>query len=705
MSERIDRRQLEMMRRRQAAQGAAPAGVQQAAQGADPLAGGMMPAEARIPDGHAVRTGEEEKAFQLGQRMGAEALIGREGFQADSRQPGMDREKVEKAVQTLLEYKKAKASVDRRVIAAQQWWKLKNWEQIENNRGTQGAVTHKSNTAWLWNCIVGKHADAVDSYPEPVVLPRMEDDKAEAKMLSDIIPVVLQMNGFEATYSDCQWQKMQEGTAVYFCGWDKTKLGGLGDISIRKTNILNLFWEPGVDDIQESENVFYAHLENNDRLEQQYPQLVGKLKNAALKTNEYRKDDTVPADGKSVVVDWYYHVWEGPKKVLHFCQFVNDEILFSTEEQGMTEGLYADGDYPFVLDALFPVEGSPAGYGYIDIGRDAQSDIDTLNQAMVQNAVVTSTPRHFIRGDGAVNEEEFADWSKPFVHVNGNLGEDSIRQVYVNGIQGSAMNMMQQKIDELKFVTGNTDINNGGVPSGVTAASAIAALKEDSGRSSKDSTKAAYRSYTKLVNLVIERIRQFYDMPRQFRIIGAGGQETFVEYNNARLQMQQMTGGMGLEAGLRKPVFDIDVRAQRENAYTKMSQNELAIQFMQLGVFNPQATDQTLMMLVMMDFKGKDELMNKVQTMGTMQEMLAKIGQIALALASKYDPQVAEQLAMTLSGVAMETGSPKMMPGAGGKPIRKRPVPDDATAPVPDANENGIVRNARERAANAARPD
>ena len=544
--------------------------------------------------------------------------------------------------------------MDRRIINAQDWWKIRNWLQIENARGTKGATEIKSATAWLWCCIVGKHAEAMDAFPEPIILPRMQEDKAEAQMLSDIIPVVLNMNGFEEEYSKAMWQKFQDGTGGYHIGWDTSKLGGIGDISIRNINLLNLYWEPGVEDIQESQNVFYVQIVDTKQLEQQYPQLEGKLKNSYLKPAEYRKDDTVSVDGKSVLVDWYYHRWNGPKKVLHYCQFVNHNIIYSTENNGEAEGLYADGEYPFVLDPLYPVHGSPAGYGLIDIARDAQMDIDTLNQAMVQNAVVTSTPRYFIQTDGQINEDEFADWSKPFVHTGGGLGDTSLRQIITNGIQSNALQMLERKIDEMKFVTGNTDVNNGGTPAGVTAASAIAALQEQSGKGSKDSSRSAYRAANKIFTMVIERIRQFYEIPRWFRILGQNSEEKFVQYNNARLQDQQIAGGVGLETGYRKPVFDIDVRSERETAYTKLSQNELMIQLFQMGAFNPQNTDAILMMLDGMDFRGKEEITDKIRQNGTIMDALSQVGQIALGLAAQYDPAVAQQLAPMLQGIAAQ---------------------------------------------------
>ena len=63
------------------------------------------------------------------------------------------------------------------------------------------------------------------------------------------MPVILEQNDFEETYSDVLWQKLQQGTGIYGVFWDKDKLGGLGDIAIRKIDALNIFWEPGISDI------------------------------------------------------------------------------------------------------------------------------------------------------------------------------------------------------------------------------------------------------------------------------------------------------------------------------------------------------------------------------------------------------------------------------------------------------------------------
>ena len=612
------------------------------------------------------------------------------------------KEMLKKATDTLHRYHAGKASVEQRIISAQEWWKLRNWEQITANTGVKGAHTSKSNTAWLWNCIVGKHADAMDAYPEPAIRPRMPDDQDTAKLLNDIVPVVMKLNGFEQTYNDVMWQKMLEGTGGYGIFWDKDKLNGLGDIAIRKINLLNLYWEPGVNDIQDSTHLFYVVMEDNEKLTQMYPQLVGRHLGSAETVAQYRYDDNVDITDKSLVIDWYYHEYQGNRKVLHYVKYVGEHVLYATKDdpEYADRGLYDDGMYPFELDPLFPVEGSPCGFGYIHVGKDTQKDIDQLSQAVVLNATINATPRYMMRKDGQVNEQEFADITKPIVHYSGDLDPNSYFPIQNPQLPGNVLDVMNLKVDELKFVTGNMDVNNGGAPSGVTAASAIAALQEHSGRSSKDSNKAAYRSYSNIVTMVIERIRQFYDMPRQFRITGARGQESFVSFSNQGLQLQPLGQDFGVEMGYRKPEFDIEVSAQRETSYTKAAQNELAIQLYQLGFFNPQMADQAVLVLDMMDFKGKDELAKKIQQMGTMAMALQQIGaiasQMAMQLGDQQSAAMIQQIAMAAGGGA--AGAAPMLPQGFQMPE------GEATKGNVEQEEHPFVERARQRSEEATKP-
>ncbi len=611
------------------------------------------------------------------------------------------KKQVQEAYQTLLRYKQGKANLEQKIVDNEQWYKIRHWECMrDSKKDVQPA------SAWLFNCIANKHADAMDNFPSPNILPREESDKGEAEMLSSIIPVVLDQNEFEQTYSDVWQYKLKAGTGVYGVFWDNSKLNGLGDISIRKVDLINLFWESGITDIQKSRNVFHVELADNDLLIGAYPQLAGKLGGSTIDVSKYVYDDAVDTSNKSAVIDWYYKKNQNGRTVLHYCKFVNDEVLFATENNPRfaERGWYDHGEFPFVFDVLFPVEGSPAGFGYIDIGKDAQTYIDRGDQAIMMNMLANAKPRHFIRDDGSVNEEEYADMTKDFIHVDGNLGQDSILPVQGKPLNDIYVTVKNNKIDELKETTGNRDISTGGTTSGVTAASAIAAMQEAGSKLSRDNSKSAYRAYRKMIVMVIELIRQFYDMPRCFRIMGQNGAARFVEYSNANIQAQPMTSEFGVEVGGRKPLFDIEVTAQKQSPYSKMAQNELALQFYQAGFFNPQMSDQALACLDMMDFDRKQFIMQKIAQNGTMYQQMIMMQQQMLMLAQIVDKHegsnLAEQIAAGITGGV----APSPNGGASGNAPAENVEHTEALGGKEGAKESSTTKKARQRVAESTDP-
>ena len=623
--------------------------------------------------------------------------------------PKIDAKVVTRASEILRKYKEGKARLEQKIIANEQFWKLRQWNYMNDGKSSN----FEPATSWLWSCIQSRYSDAMDSYPTCNFQPRQSDDKAEAIKLSAIVPVILEQNRYEDVYSDIVWYTLKHGGSIQGIFWDGSKHNGLGDVSIKKIDFINFFWEPGITDIQESQNIFNTELVSNSILEQRYPKCVGKLGAKTVTLAQYLYDDTVDTSEKSVVIDWYYHTYYNGKKTLQYVKYVNDIVLYATEneisapekvtidpETGIPltipldkplaeKGFYDHGLYPFVTMALYPVEGSICGYGITDIGRDTQIQIDKLNKAIVDNALAGATPRFFVRDDGTINLAQYQDMSQQFVRVEGNIGEENIRPIDHKKLDSIYTNLLTQKIDELKYVTSNQDYNNGVAPSGITAASAIAALQETAGKNARSTNKGFHRAFRDVCYQIVELIRQFYDVPRTFRINPDGMSEEFVPYDNSGLKPQpQMT--MGMDMGLRLPEFDIDITSEKANPYKKMEINELALSFYNSGFFNPQMTDQALACLNMMDFVKKDEVMQKIRENGTLQEMLLMYQRMALQLAAKYEPQLAEQLAQQI-----------MMQG--GQPI---PQEMGMQANVEDVqSEHAVVRKARNQARESTQAD
>ena len=640
--------------------------------------------------------------------------------------PKIGKEQLFAFMETLKKYKAGKHRLEARVIESEEWWKLHNNQIARVKDGIEQPGELRNASGWLHNVLVSKHADAIEAYPEPNILPREQGDKEEAKRLSSILPCILEQNHFEEVYDEAQWQKLKTGTCVYSVVWDAGKLNGLGDISIGTVSLLNIFWEPGIKDIQESLYVFTTKLVDNAILKEKYPQYADKFEaQGDFVPAKFLYDDRVDTTDKSTVIEVYYHTTNGEgKRVLQYCQFVNDIVLYATEndteqptkpqtavnpETGAAEviqvpsglpaserGIYDHAQFPFVFDVLFPIEGSPCGYGYVDLCKGAQEQIDTMGKAMVDNAVANSTPRYLSKQSGGINEAEFMDLRKPIVHYSG-TGAD-ILPINTTSLQGNSLNYYNAKIEELRQVSGNTESATGQATSGVTAASAIAALQEASGKGSRASTLSSYRAFGRINELQIELIRQFYDMPRTFRIIGQRGAEEYISYTNAQLQAQYQGSIGDIDLGFRLPVFDIKVSAQKKNVYTKVAQNELALQFFQLGFFNPQLSDQALACIEMMDFDDKDKISQMIAQNGTMYQQLLLYQQLALSLAQASGrTDIVQGLASQITGQPVETFT-----GSGEKAANLSQ--SDNISGI-ESEEHTRVKAAREQSNKASQPE
>ena len=543
------------------------------------------------------------------------------------------KDEIEKAYRTLLKYKEDKSELEKKIVENEQFWKINHWDVL-----TQGVEDEriKPKSAWLFNTVINKHADAMDNYPEADILPRAKDDEETAKVLASVIPVILEQNDYENTYSDCEWYKCKNGTSVQGVFWNNDKNNGLGDIEIKKIDLLNLFWKSGISNIQDSPNVFHIEMMDNELIKEMYPDIkLGNTNQLGLTAIEmYQAENNTE---ETAVIDWYYKKrvvvsddFGLPKTniVLHYCKFCNDQVIYASENDPnyADRGWYDHGLYPFVPDTLFPVEKSVTGLGYIDITKDNQLYIDKLNQAILENAIVNARPRNFIRDDGSVNEKEYLDISKPLIHVQGGLGEDSIRNVPATPLGGIYENVLLQKISEMKDTSGNT-ASSQGQTSSVTSASGIASLQEAAGKLSRDANQGSYRAFKNVVYLVIELIRQFYNEPRCFRITGDMGHDEFITFDNRGLLPQSQGEALGISLGDRLPVVDIKVVAQKKNAYSKEAQNQTALNLYNMGFFAPTNADAALACLDMMDFDDIQTVKDNISKNQTLLQMVMQLQQ------------------------------------------------------------------------------
>jgi hypothetical protein len=573
-------------------------------------------------------------------------------------EPHFTPDKVSEVLQILHEYKDGKTTVDMKATENQEWWRLRHWNVIQG-KTEAGKAKVEVGSAWAVNSILNKHADFMDSFPKANVLAREADDEEEAQILSKILPAIEEHTDAEQVYNTAGYDFLIDGTAITSVLWDPMAHDGMGDIKKTNVDIHNVFWQPGIEDIQQSKYFFDVSVADVNDVKLQYPDIAEKIGGGKQGfITEYIHDDNINHQNDIEIINCYYKKLEMrpvlinidpqtvaqhlvPREILHMAIIIGDQCVFCSEDYPQyQDGFYKHGKYPYVFRKCFPVKDSPCGFGYLDIMKYPQRDIDKLDQAIMKNTMMKAKPRWWVKKNADINKEAFADWNEEIVEVgSGDLGS-AVQQMDVDTLPAIVETHLEAKIDELKEISGNRDFSQGSTASGVTAASAIAALQEAGSKLSRDINKAMYRGSREEYYLEIELIRQFYTEPRTFRIDDGTGRYEYMDYSNVNIAPQDITTPEGTRH--KKSIFDLEVSAEKQSPFSRASQNETAKELYQLGLFSPDNATPALVCLDMMEFEGKEKIKQQIQQNDTFMQQFQQMQQLIIQLS----PEAAMQMGL-----------------------------------------------------------
>lgn len=573
-------------------------------------------------------------------------------------EPHFTPDKVAEVVQILHEYKDGKTTVDMKATENQEWWRLRHWNVIQG-KTEAGKAKVEVGSAWAVNSILNKHADFMDSFPKANVLAREADDEEEAQILSKILPAIEGHTDAEQVYNTAGYDFLIDGTAITAVLWDPMAHDGMGDIKKTNVDIHNVFWQPGIEDIQQSKYFFDVSVADVNDVKLQYPDIADRIGGGKQGfITEYIHDDNINHQNDIEIINCYYKKLEMrpvlinidpqtvaqhlvPREILHMAIIIGDQCVFCSEDNPeYQDGFYKHGKYPYVFRKCFPVKDSPCGFGYLDIMKYPQRDIDKLDQAIMKNTMMKAKPRWWVKKNADINKEAFADWNEEIVEVgSGDLGS-AVQQMDVDTLPAIVETHLEAKIDELKEISGNRDFSQGSTASGVTAASAIAALQEAGSKLSRDINKAMYRGSREEYYLEIELIRQFYTEPRTFRIDDGSGRYEYMDYSNVNIAPQDITTPEGTRH--KKSIFDLEVSAEKQSPFSRASQNETAKELYQMGLFAPDNATPALVCLDMMEFEGKEKIKQQIQQNDTFMQQFQQMQQLIIQLS----PEAAVQMGL-----------------------------------------------------------
>lgn len=463
----------------------------------------------------------------------------------------------------------------------------------------------KPKTPYILSAVESKYADYLDNSPSPNFLARSSDDEETAKLLGKLVPAQLEMSGFRRAYKRAVRQKLICGTGIYGVFYDREKKEPV----IKHIDMLSVFVDVNVADVQDSRYLFICGTYDNGKLKELYPEYAELFEGDAV-LDGYEQSRT--RTNQTEIIDCYYKTTGGR---VHMLKIAKDEVIEATEDMaGYEDGIYAHGKFPVVFDVLYPEADSPYGFGIVDTTKNVQRYIDELDGAVLKGALMSANSRWLINRNAGIDANAFADIGQQIIETN-SVNEEALRRLDMGSVPNSAIAHRSQKILELKEIAANRDVSSGGTAQGVTAASAITALQEAGDKQSRAMIADSFDSYTEVVKMLIELMRQYFDTERVYRITGTGGENEYRRFSREKLLRavaKKDALGFTVGAEYERAEFDIEIVPQKQNAFRRETNNQTILALWGNGFFLPQNLEVSAAVMPFMQFDGKDAVVQKI---------------------------------------------------------------------------------------------
>ena len=432
----------------------------------------------------------------------------------------------------------------------------------------------------LGSCVDNMIADQMDNLPEAVMLPEREETARSAEEMDDVVSFVLYRAGWLGKYQTLMEDAIVTGTGVAQVFWDEDMEDGEGMVNVLAWHPEDFYPDPMYEDMQDGRGCFKATRTSVAWVEQHYPQAKGYVTGDEYAKEEADDRQTPEGDTRVTLLEFWYKQYDAATKRthVHMAQVAGRALLFSTEtgygaERTYPEGLYAHGEYPFVLYKYRDAWRKPFGTGLIHDYYDTQTAIDRYAKYIDDNARESSVQRHFIRRGSGVNPDDVADMRKTIIEWEGNDIREVMQTVQAEPINGQVYEMMRYLADTMKQDCGQNQFTRGEGGLNVTAGTAIHYLQEAGGKITRWHSERFKDAFRKMVEQILWVLSEYMEPGRKMRIIGGWNSSGGMRERIIELVAPDRRGG-----ALPRPAYTVRVQVQRGNPNQIQTDNEFLMQ-------------------------------------------------------------------------------------------------------------------------------
>lgn len=497
-------------------------------------------------------------------------------------------------------------------------------------------------TPIIFSTIENIKADMMEDIPAPVFKPENKKDSQLARALTKIVQQDLEAGDWENEYSQLCSDILTYGWAVNEVGFDPYGMQGRGCAFIRRVAPFSFMCDPLAENLQDGRACFKYGRRTKEWFRQHYPDLYEEID---YETTTYEPKSSIyessaTNETQDIVECWVKVFDTDTKETSVHMALIAGDVLLEVSADEKPEGYYMHGQYPFALTPLYPVSGTPWGIGIPDIHKSKQLYSDKLDQIMLKNAYLASHNKLLVTEGSGFDAEDLADWTKD-VHEGDSL--NGVTWFPTPPLPSYYMVYLQQMRNEIKTESGANDQARGQTASGVTAASAIQSLQDMA-------TKRSRMHIQNLHSKIRASFRMLLDVEREFaqsdRIVVIMSDGSPIEFAVTPKSFSRL-GDDG------KPIeYHIIIETARQARYTKISQNELALQIGRMFA----NTIDPISILYMMDFQDKDIVIEMLQDsrnsqLKIMEQQIGELTQMVEQL-SEQNKQYADSYAQVQGALA-----------------------------------------------------
>lgn len=489
----------------------------------------------------------------------------------------------------------------------------------------------------LNSCIDNVIADQIDNMPEALMLPEREDTAHSAEEMSDVVSFVLYQSAWPDVYQTVMEDSSVTGTGIVQVFWDDDADDGNGMVSVQAWHPEDFYPDPTQENIQDGRACFKVTHTTVAWVEEHYPHARGYVHGDHVDDAvEIETQNIVDGDAKTTLIEFWYRRYDAKarKHRVHMAQLAGGALLYSTElcfggakEGDYPDGVYAHGEYPFVLFKYRSVWRRPFGTGLVHDYKDAQTAIDRMLKYIDDNARESSVQRHFIRRGSGVNPDDVADMRKTIIEWEGNDIREAMQTVQANPINNQVYTTLEYLVDSMKQDCGQNQFSRGEGGLGVTAAAAIQALQEAGGKTTRWHTERFKNAFRKMVEQILWVLSDYLDANRKIRIVGGWDSSGNMKDRIVELIAPKREGGK-----LPKPAYTVRVQVQKNNPLQIQADNEFLMQVAQICGQAGQALPPESVISLMEGYRTKSSVLKMVrensQQQATMEQMQAQIEQL-----------------------------------------------------------------------------